>query len=98
MLNLVLKIVTGEIVTVVIKKLLNNKEESNMFETKSLLASKTVWGGLIAIGAAVGNYFGLDVAPTEQAELTQAFVSAAAAIGGIFAIVGRVLAKKEIKG
>lgn len=67
-----------------------------MNDTKSWLASKTIWGGLIAVAAAVAGWFGYSLAAGDQATLVDALVSIGGAVGGILAIVGRVMASKTV--
>ena len=64
---------------------------------KAWYMSKGVWGGLIAIAAAVAGAFGIAVSPEDQASLAEAAVVVASAVGGALAIVGRVMASKEKK-
>jgi hypothetical protein len=64
--------------------------------TKGLLASRTVWGGLIAIAAAVLGGFGYTLAPADQAQLVDWIATAAGIGGGVLAVVGRVRASKRI--
>lgn len=64
---------------------------------KAWYMSKGVWGGLIAIGAAVAGAFGIVVSPEDQASLAEAAVVVAGGVGGALAIVGRVMASKEKK-
>ena len=98
MLSLIGKLIAGELISATVRKLFNNNEEGRtMFEDKSLFASKTVWGGLIAIGASVAGFWGIDIAATEQAQLVQTITSIAGSIGGLIAIFGRIVAKKQIK-
>lgn len=74
-----------------------------MYETKSALASKSVWGGAIAIIATGLNYFGVDFNSADQAQAAELLDQATAsvyqlvAIGGmLLAIYGRVTATKKI--
>lgn len=59
--------------------------------------SKGVWGGLIAVGAAVAGAFGYMLSPEDQASLTDAAVVVAGAVGGALAVYGRVKAEKMVK-
>ena len=67
-----------------------------MTSTKSFLASTTVWGGLVAVAAAILGFFGYTIAEADQAAIVDAVASAAGLIGGLIAIVGRVRASKRI--
>lgn len=63
---------------------------------KSALTSKAVWGGIIAVGAGLAGLIGYQIAPTDQANLVDLLTSIAAGIGGVVAIVGRIVATKRI--
>lgn len=67
------------------------------YDTKGLLASKAVWGGIIALVAGIAGIFGYTLDAGAQEQLSAAIVSVASAIGGILAIYGRVKASKVIK-
>jgi len=67
-----------------------------MTDMKSILASKTVWGGLIAIAAALLGMFGYTVTPSDQVAVVDAIAAVAAAVGGAIAIFGRIVATKRI--
>jgi protein-S-isoprenylcysteine O-methyltransferase Ste14 len=67
-----------------------------MEDTKSLLASKTVWGGIIVVIAAIGGFFGYGITAEDQASLAHIIESVVLAIGGLLAIWGRVTATKKI--
>jgi uncharacterized membrane-anchored protein len=62
---------------------------------KAWYMSKGVWGGIIAIGAAVAGAFGYVLDAEAQAGLADAAVVVAGAVGGVLAIVGRVQASKK---
>lgn len=49
---------------------------------------KAVWGGIIALLAAVGGVFGYAIAPEMQGELAEHAVAIATAVGGVLAIIG----------
>lgn len=67
-----------------------------MFDSKGILASKTVWGGLIAVGGAVLGMFGFTVVEGDTAGLMTHIDSIVVAVGGILAIYGRIVATKKI--
>jgi hypothetical protein len=74
-----------------------------MDDTKSLLASRTVWGALIAIAASLAGAVGLSISAAEQATaldlIDQAFGEwdrIAALIGGGLALYGRIRATRRI--
>jgi len=63
---------------------------------KDILMSKGVWGGIIAMAAGLLGLLGYRVVPADAELLVEALVGVAAAVGGIIAIVGRVVASKKI--
>lgn len=65
-------------------------------DTKSLWASKTVWGGIIAVVASLAGIAGYTVSPADQASIVDLVTSVVALGGGALAIVGRILASKKI--
>lgn len=67
-----------------------------MEDFKSLFASKTFWGAMIAVVAGVAGMFGYAMIPADQATLVDGLTSFAAFIGGAFAIYGRIRATKQI--
>lgn len=67
-----------------------------MNDYKSILTSKTVWGGIIAIAASAAGYFGYQIDTNAQASLLDLVTSAAGVIGGAVAIWGRIVATKKI--
>lgn len=67
-----------------------------MNDFKGMLASKTVWGGLVALLAGVLGLFGYTVGAEDQATLVELAAGIASAVGGLVAIVGRVVATKKI--
>lgn len=65
-------------------------------ETKSILASRTVWAGLLATAAGIAQVYGYDVTPDTQANVLNIITGVVGCIGGAGAIFGRVVAKKKI--
>ncbi len=63
---------------------------------KSILASKTFWGAALAIAAGVVGLFGYDLSAADQATLLDYAAGGGAMVGGVIAIVGRVVASKKI--
>ena len=57
-----------------------------MTDAKSLLASKTIWGALIALLAGALSLLGYQLAPADQAELVNLASGLGAAVGGAVAI------------
>lgn len=68
-----------------------------MDDFKSLFASRTFWGGVIAVLAGVLGFFGYELGGADQAALIEAGSAIAASVGGVIAIIGRVKASKLIK-
>ena len=68
-----------------------------MDDFKSLFASKTFWGGVIAVLAGILGFFGYQIGGPDQAALIEAGSAIAASVGGVIAIIGRVKASKIIK-
>lgn len=64
--------------------------------TTSQLASKTIWGAIIAVLAGVAGLFGLNLDASLQDQLAQLIASAATLVGGALAWYGRVTATKKI--
>jgi CDP-diglyceride synthetase len=67
-----------------------------MSDVKSLFASKTVWGAVIAILAGALSLFGYQLDAGDQAELINIASGIAATAGGLIAIFGRIVASKRI--
>ena len=64
---------------------------------KGALSSKGVWGGILAAGGAVaGLIFGVTITDVDTQELAEFASGIAAAVGGIIAIIGRIVATKKI--
>ena len=63
---------------------------------KKWYQSNAVWGGIIALLAAIAGAFGFSIGAEDQAGLVDAALSVAGAIGGVLAIYGRVKADKYI--
>jgi uncharacterized membrane protein len=68
-----------------------------MNSSKSFFASSTVWGGLVALIAAVLGAFGYGFAEADQAQAAEWITTIAGGLGGIVAIIGRVRASKRIR-
>jgi Na+-transporting NADH:ubiquinone oxidoreductase subunit NqrE len=64
---------------------------------KKWYQSKAVWGGLIAVAAAIAGAFGYAVSPDDQASIVEAVVAIGGGIGGVLAVYGRVKAEAYIK-
>lgn len=67
-----------------------------MDESKSIFASKTFYGSLIAGAAGIAGIFGVEVTGAEQETLINAVAGVGVAVGTIVAIIGRIKAGKKI--
>lgn len=74
-----------------------------MDDTKSLLASRTVWGAIIAIAASIAGALGFGVGAAEQAaalslvdQILGEWDRLAALAGAVLALYGRVKATRRI--
>lgn len=70
--------------------------ESEMNEVKSLFASKTFWGALVAVAAGVLGLFGYTVTPEDEMWLVDSIAGVAAIAGGLVAVYGRIRTSKRI--
>ncbi len=69
-----------------------------MEESKSWWASKTVWGGVIALVSMVtGAIWGVDLDTDTQSQLVEIGVLVGGSVGSLVAIYGRVTAQKSVK-
>ena len=67
-----------------------------MTGTKSWYESKTVWGALVAILAAVIGFWDIDVPQADQDRAVEMIVQAIGAFGGLIALIGRFAARRAI--
>lgn len=67
-----------------------------MLDTKSILSSKSVWGGIIAVVGAALGFFGFSLSPDDTTSILAHFDSIIVAAGALFAIYGRIVATKQI--
>jgi hypothetical protein len=67
-----------------------------MDDTKGIFASKTVWGGIIVVIAAIAGLFGYSITAEDQTALVGYIESAATIAGGLLVIWGRITATKRI--
>lgn len=67
-----------------------------MDNIKSFLASKTIWGAVIAVLPAVAGLFGYTVTGGDATDAAGHANAIVTAIGGLLAIYGRVTATKRI--
>ncbi|MCB1416684.1 MAG: hypothetical protein M9908_11900 [Phyllobacteriaceae bacterium] len=67
-----------------------------MIDEKPWYLSRTIWGSLIAVAAALGSILGISLDQTIQAELADIVVQMAGAAGALVAIYGRLAATEII--
>jgi branched-subunit amino acid ABC-type transport system permease component len=68
-----------------------------MNDTKQWYQSKAVWGGLIAVAAGVvGAFFHTTISAADQSQLADAIMAIVSALGGIYAVYGRIVADSKI--
>lgn len=65
-------------------------------DTKSIFASKGVWGGAIAVLAALAGLFGYAVSPEQQAQIVETAALVASGVGGLVSLWGRIAATRRI--
>ncbi|MGB7286201.1 MAG: hypothetical protein WBC71_04645 [Salaquimonas sp.] len=63
-----------------------------MVEEKPWYESKTIWGSLIAVAAALSATIGISIDQAAQAELASILVQLVGAAGSLLAIYGRLSA------
>jgi hypothetical protein len=68
-----------------------------MPDLKNWYSSKTIWGAVVAILASALHFTGVDIASGDRAQIVDAIVNIAGALGGLLAVYGRVTAKSAIK-
>jgi len=67
-----------------------------MYGNQPWYASKTVWGGIVALLAGIAGIFGYAVDLDTQNEIAALAVAAIGSVGGLVSIYGRVKAEKKI--
>jgi protein-S-isoprenylcysteine O-methyltransferase Ste14 len=68
-----------------------------MNEMKPWYQSRSIWGGIVALAAAIAGLFGVSLDAATHEALAAALTSAAAAIGAVVAILGRLAAQKTLR-
>ncbi len=63
---------------------------------KPWYASKTIWGSLIAVAAAIASALGFDIDPDSQKDLANVALQIVTVAGSIFAVFGRLSATSQI--
>ena len=67
-------------------------------DSKSWWMSRAVWGGIVAVLAGIAGAGGYVLSPEDQDQFVNLAVPVASAVGGVVAIIGRVLASKRVGG
>jgi hypothetical protein len=67
-----------------------------MYDVKSFFASKTIWGGLIALFASAAAIWGYSITPADQAQIVELTTGLGGIIGSVLAIYGRIVATGKI--
>ncbi|HZH53284.1 MAG TPA: hypothetical protein VEZ16_15565 [Microvirga sp.] len=67
-----------------------------MIDTKTILASRTVWANLIGLAALVLGLFGFDASELTSETFAEAVVQLVAAASFVASTVFRILATKQI--
>ncbi len=68
-----------------------------MEDDKQWYLSKTVWGALLALGASVLQFTGIQIGGADQSTIADSAVAIAGAVGSLIAVYGRVTATSAIK-
>lgn len=68
-----------------------------MEDVKQWYLSKTVWGALLALGASVLQFTGIQVGAADQSTIADSAVAIAGAVGSLVTVYGRVTATSAIK-
>lgn len=67
-----------------------------MDEVKSLVASKTFWGAIVALGGSALSLGHYTLSPSDAAQAVDLITGIATAAGSLLAIYGRVKASRQI--
>jgi len=67
-----------------------------MEQSKPWYSSRTIWASLVTVAAALAALAGVPLAEDDQAMLTETILQSIAALGGLAALVGRLVAKSRI--
>ena len=70
--------------------------EHTLVDGKAWYKSKGVIGALVTTFALILNFAGFSLDPVIQVEITENILEAVAMGGGIYALIGRVVATKQI--
>ena len=67
-----------------------------MYDVKSFFASKTIWGGFIALIASAAAIWGYSITPADQAQIVELITGIGGITGSVLAIYGRIVATRKI--
>ncbi len=67
-----------------------------MADTKPWYLSRTIWAAIVTILTALAGLFGVSMEGFDQAGFVDALLQAVAAVAGVVALTGRVVAKSRI--
>lgn len=67
-----------------------------MDPVKPWYRSRTIWASLVTVAAALAALAGIPLAEADQAMLTETILQTVTAVGGLVALVGRLVAKSRI--
>lgn len=67
-----------------------------MEQSKPWYRSRTIWASLVTVAAALAAIAGIPFAEADQALLTETILQTVTAVGGLVALVGRLVARSRI--
>lgn len=67
-----------------------------MEQSKPWYRSRTIWASLVTVAAALAAIAGIPLAEADQALLTETILQTVTAVGGLVALVGRLVARSRI--
>ena len=67
-----------------------------MYNVKSFIKSKTIWGAVIAVAPPVANLLGYTITGADVAQVTTSIDAIVTGAGALLAVYGRVTATKAI--
>ncbi|NMG38984.1 hypothetical protein GRZ55_07000 [Chelativorans sp. ZYF759] len=67
-----------------------------MEQSKPWYRSRTIWASLVTVAAALAAIVGIPFAEADQAMLTETILQTVTAVGGLVALVGRLVARSRI--
>jgi len=68
------------------------KRKNNMIDEKPWYMSKTIWGSLVAVAAALASTAGFTIDGESQLAISEAILQVVVAAGALFSIYGRLSA------